>query len=704
LLTRHAKSILGAVGMLAVAAGVGYFRVSERKAPIGVPSPIPVAYETGHALRFASGPAHVRLLAGDGVAGFRDGQSARFSDPWGVAVAGDGRVFVADAGDNDRIRVIDREGRTAVFAGSSSGFIDGPGALARFDTPSGLAIDDKGILYVADTGNDAVRRVDADGIVTTIAGGHGRGDRDGPLAAARFNGPLGVAVDLRGDVYVADTYNHRIRRIDASGTVTTIAGGAPGFRDGPAAQARFDTPCSLAIGPDGSIWVADTRNRAIRRIGPDGNVSTLAQSQREDDNAPLRRPLGIIADADAVYITEAAHGRVLRYAYDGTLDMVTGEDVTQAMRQPASLAFDGSRLVVTDAASARVYRVDDTSASGPVAPLGPAPDAPLPVTKGRWPIAPQHAWHEIVGVLGEVRGNDYGESRDHLHSGLDVRASVGTEVHAIADGKVSDPLATWGFGNLNEGLAIDRIDYIHMLVGRNARGQALDPQRFVVVDGDDGKPVRVEVRRGTRFQAGDVLGTVNAMAHTHISLTGNVGNRNAIELGFTNFVDHVPPTIDAVELRDASGIVLRRKAADRLLVPRDPCGIQIVVEAWDQVDGNLARRRLGLFAVGYQVLARNGIPVPGFEQPRMNIVFDAIPPDAAAARVIYAPESGETAHGSARTRFLYAITHELRHGEVREGAWDASALPPGDYLLRIVASDWSGNIAQRHRDVPITLQ
>ena len=168
--------------------------------------------------------------------------------------------------------------------------------------------------------------------------------------------------------------------------------------------------------------------------------------------------------------------------------------------------------------------------------------------------------------------------------------------------------------------------------------------------------------------------------------------------------DHVSPTIDAVQLRDASDIVLRHRSAGRLLVPRTPGGIQIVVEAWDQVDGNLPRRRLGLYALGYQVLARDGSALPGFERPRMNIVFDAIPRDDAAARVIYAPESGETVHGSARTRFLYAVTHVLRHGEASDGMWDAGALPPGDYLIRVVATDWSGNIAQVHRDVPITLQ
>lgn len=655
--------------------------------------------------RFSHGSAHLSLIAGDGVAGFRESAPARFSDPWGIAVGTDGRIYVADAGDNDTIRLIDAAGKSGVFAGSTSGFVDGPAGTARFDTPSGMVIDTTGTLYVADTGNDAIRRVDARGTVTTVAGGNGPGYLDGRGRDARFNGPVGVAVGEHGDIYVADTYNHRIRRIAPDGTVTTVAGsGAPGLQDGPGLNARFDTPCALAVGVDGSLWVADTGNRAIRRIAPDGTVSTLAYSTSEDHEALLRRPLGIAADADAVYVTEAARGRILRYGNDGTIRVMTGEDAGQAMQQPAALAFDGRGLVVTDAASARIYRVDDTATTDAPAPVGPAPDAPLPVTSGRWPIAPQDAWHEIVGVPGEVRGNDQGESRDHLHAGLDVRADVGAEVHAMADGKVSDPLPTWGYGKLNEGLAIDRIDYIHMRVGRDARGRPIDPRRFTFVPGEDGKPARVQVRRGTRFHAGDVLGTVNAMAHTHLSLTGNVANRNAFELGFTGFVDHVRPTIDAVTFHDAFGTALRRKSHGRLLIPRDPGGIQIVVEAWDQVDGNLPRRRLGLYSVGYQVLRGDGTPAPGFETPRTTIVFDVIPTDDSAAQIIYAPDSGETVHGNARTRFLYAATHWLEHGEVREDAWNVSALTPGDYVVRIFASDWSGNVAERRRDVPITLQ
>ena len=115
--------------------------------------------------------------------------------PYGIAVAGDGTRYVADAGDNNRIRIIHLDGTVATLAGSVEGFIDGSGSAAAFNTPSGLALDREGNLYVADTGNHAIRKVTPQGVVTTLAGDGVAGSNDGHAAQARFNGPLGVAVD-----------------------------------------------------------------------------------------------------------------------------------------------------------------------------------------------------------------------------------------------------------------------------------------------------------------------------------------------------------------------------------------------------------------------------------------------------------------------------------------------------------------------------
>ncbi len=194
--------------------------------------------------------AQVELLAGDGVEGdvVGPGAQSRFSDPWGVAMDAGGTLYVADAGDNNRILYRWLDGDFHLLAGSGEGFADGRGAAAAFNTPSGIALDRHGNLYVADTGNHAIRRITPQGEVTTIAGSGRAGFADGSGRLAQFNGPMGVAVGADDRIYVADTWNDRIRIIDPDGQVTTLAGGAqPGWVDGAARQARFDTPTDLAL-------------------------------------------------------------------------------------------------------------------------------------------------------------------------------------------------------------------------------------------------------------------------------------------------------------------------------------------------------------------------------------------------------------------------------------------------------------------------
>src|SRR5689334_8095985 len=166
-----------------------------------------------------------------------DGSPKTLADPFGVAVAEDGVVYFSDAGESNRIQKIAPDGSVTTLAGGSEGFADGTGAQASFNTPSGIAIDADGNLYVADTGNNRIRKVTPQGVVTTVAGDGTAGYVDGQAAQARFNGPIGVAVGGDGNIYVADTYNDRIRRISPEGQVTTIA-----------ANEAFDTPCGVVAG------------------------------------------------------------------------------------------------------------------------------------------------------------------------------------------------------------------------------------------------------------------------------------------------------------------------------------------------------------------------------------------------------------------------------------------------------------------------
>ncbi|WP_126967299.1 NHL repeat-containing protein [Xanthomonas arboricola] len=652
--------------------------------------------------------AQLQWVAGSGVRGAVDGRAAdaRFADPYGLAIGPHGALYIADGGDNNRIRRLLDNGSVQTVAGGQEGFGDGVDAAAEFNTPSGIAFDTAGNLYIADTGNHAIRKRTPQGVVTTLAGDGSAGFRDGAAAQARFNGPIGVAVDTQGRVYVADTYNDRIRVIAPDGQVSTLAGGAlPGMADGVGDQARFDTPTDLKVDAHGVVWVADMRNDAIRRIAPDGSVSTLIGGDPADLSPLLHRPMTIALTHDGVLYVGDASGRVLQVTRAGHVVTMSGEDVMQRMSRPAGIAVDAQGAVyVSDAGSARVHRlVPATAANANAAPVvGPAATQPLPVTQGRWPLQPQAGWHEVVGTLGEVRGNYQGLSRDHLHAGLDIRGDVGQTVYAIADAKVSSPYPTWGLGQLGEWLALDTIGYTHMRVGRAAQGTPLDPQRFHLVTDMDGKPDRMRVLRGTRFRAGDALGTLNGMAHVHLTAGANGFERNAVQLGFVGYADHVAPHIDRVSLLDSAGQALPMTSG-RVHVPLGTA-VQIVVEAWDQVDRNLPRRRLGLYALGYQVLDAQGVPLAGEAEPRMTIVFDRMPADPAAVLTAYAPDSGITVHGSAVTRFRYLVTNMVRDGRIGNGQWQAGALPPGDYVLRITARDYSGNEANANRDLRVRVE
>lgn len=724
--------------------------------------------------------ASVSTLAGDGTPGSLNGnaRTARFGDPFGVAASPDGSLYLSDAGESNSIRKITPQGEVSTIAGGSEGFADGAGVSASFNTPSALAIDREGNLYVADTGNNRIRKVSKEGNVTTLAGDGTAGYRDGPAAQAQFDAPVGVAVGPDGNVYVADTYNDRVRVVNADGQVKTIAGaGGPGYADGDAQTvALFDTPCAVSVNAAGELLVADTGNNRLRKITKDGRVTTLAlfnpsaantaanssnvntNSTNVNANSPpgstapsstpfeLSRPAGLVVTDDGfIYVTELDRGRVVQVAPDGSARTIAGlgsgfadgDGLTEArFNQPAGIALlaDGS-LAVADCANYLVRRVspalqseegearrasqgsgnpDDntrvaqsatqTNADAtahevlPRIPVGELAD-PFP-----WPLDPQGKWHEVSATMGEVRGAyDTNDSRDHLHSGMDVFGVYGQTVRAVRDEKVSGPLPNWGFGTLNEGLRAGLITYVHLRVGRDEQDVMLAGTPFVAVRDSTGKVARVRVRRGTRLHVGQALGTINRMYHVHMNLGPPGAEMNPLALPLAGFTDHVPPTIerDGIQLFDETGARLTLKRGGRLVVRGQ---LRIVVDAFDQVDGNQSRRRLGLYRLGYQLLAPDGTPAPGFEQPRIRIEFNRLPPDADAPKIAYADSSGITVYGSKETRFLYEVTNTVRDGRVGRGMWDTRQLPQGDYTLRIIASDFAGNEADANRDLAITIE
>jgi sugar lactone lactonase YvrE len=192
------------------------------------------------------------------------GTNAKFYAPTGIAIDKDGAIIVADYG-NNRIRKIDSNGVVTTIAGSDYGYIDGAGTNAEFNLPAGVSIDKDGAIIVADYGNNRIRKIDSNGVVTTIAGST-EGYADGTGTSAQFDGPMGVAIDNNGAIIVGDTENNRIRKIDSNGVVTTIAGSTEGYADGVGTNAEFNLPVGVAIDKDGAIIVADYGNNRIRKI------------------------------------------------------------------------------------------------------------------------------------------------------------------------------------------------------------------------------------------------------------------------------------------------------------------------------------------------------------------------------------------------------------------------------------------------------
>lgn len=272
----------------------------------------------------------VATLAG-GEAGFADGAAgeARFDSPNGIDIDSEGRLYVADAG-NHRIRLVTPDGRASTFAGSVEGFQDGALAEAKFRSPYGVAVAG-GVVYVADTENHRIRKITLSGGVSTYAGDGTAGFADGPAATAQFNSPFSVAVAQDGSLYVADAGNRRIRKITPEGAVSTVVGGESGNVDGPLASARFAVPNDLAVDGEDGLYVVDGINHNVRYVDFKLNiVRTLAGSGQGGNvdgigvRAKLNSPSGLAVVEDGVLVADTRNHKIRFLKKDGTLVTVVG--------------------------------------------------------------------------------------------------------------------------------------------------------------------------------------------------------------------------------------------------------------------------------------------------------------------------------------------------------------------------------------------
>ena len=297
-----------------------------------------VADSYNHVIRKMTPDGEVTTLAGlAGVYGSADGRggSARFYLPMGVAVDSAGNVYVADMG-NSTIRKITPDGLVVTWAGAalSAGSTDGIGSAARFYGPYGVTVDGGDNLYVADSWNGTIRKITPEDTVSTLAGtpgGYGSDDGIGP--AAKFKFPVDVSVDSAGNIYVADSYNHNIRKVAPDRAVTTIAGtaGSGGYSNGPGAQAKFLSPTGVQAGNDGAVYVADSGNHVIRLISSGGMVSTFAGTTSGDADGSLATaqfnyPNDIAGDLSGnLYVLDSGNHKVRRITSGGVVASLAGQ-------------------------------------------------------------------------------------------------------------------------------------------------------------------------------------------------------------------------------------------------------------------------------------------------------------------------------------------------------------------------------------------
>jgi len=272
-----------------------------------------------HKIRRITKYGIVTTIAGSGAKGNTDGvdNQASFNAPVGIVMDQEGNLFVADQ-ENHKIRKITKEGTVSTIAGNGSeGFTNAIGTHAKFSYPWGIALDVQKNIFVADCANHRIRKSTPDGFVSTIAGNGSEGCVDGTGSQAKFNYPKGIALDSEGNIFVADSFNHRIRKVTVQGDVITLAGSSKGYEDGVGTLAMFNHPSGIALGESGNLLVIDEFNHIIRKVTQKGEVSTVAGScsngykDEIGSIAQFSYPRGVAVDCDGVlFVVDQCNNRI----------------------------------------------------------------------------------------------------------------------------------------------------------------------------------------------------------------------------------------------------------------------------------------------------------------------------------------------------------------------------------------------------------
>ena len=581
--------------------------------------------------------------------------------------------------------------------------------------PSGIAFDKNGDLIVADSGTHTIKKVKtADGATEIIAGVENKkGFADGDAASALFNAPIGIAV-IDEKIFVADTYNDKIRVIE-NGKVSTLAGSEQGFADGIGNSVKFDTPCGLAVWRDGKILVADAGNSRIRVVEQTGKTSTFAGNGVKDSidgflsEAGFVQPTAIAIDSfGVIYIADGnairAVGRRL-FTFVETITQTRrgftdGDLFTAKFNRPSGLAIgENGNLFVADADN-QVIRVFTGADIGreitkvEIEKLRFKPEEFRQSGEPRWMYNPPDKKREIAGTLGEIRGEYEDENSEvWFHNGLDVVGGYGETARFIRTEKVLEPFAVQNFDTLRELIRMPTLGYIHIRLGRESGGKIFDDDRFQFAFDENTKPKSLRVSRGTKFEAGEPIGTLNSYNHVHLIAGRSGAELNALDaLIFPGISDTIAPTIENVVFYDENW---REITGENKKTPLKLNGkTRIVIRAFDRMDGNAERRKLGVYMVGYQILKDKQLIVD-----RKNAVSFARMPDAGFGKLVYAP--GSQSGYTPVTYFDYVATNEVSGDAAREGFFDATRFENGNYILRVIVSDFFKNETSKDFEISV---
>jgi sugar lactone lactonase YvrE len=627
-------------------------------------------------------------------------ETAKLGEPFGIAVRNN-EIFFSDGEGGKIWKIADYKEFSVV--------------TDRLDTPSAIAFDRNGDLIVADSGTHTIKRVKiSTGELETVAGiERQKGFADGDSKNALFNAPIGVAV--AGDkIFVADTYNDKIRVIE-NGQVSTVAGSEQGFADDlNGSAAKFDTPCGIALLKSGDLIIADTGNKRLRRIAPDGKTTTLAgrdeyEEEKKSDEEPILdghlgqarfiEPLALAVDkADVIYVADAnsirAVGRkspdFVETISDTKRGFVDGNLPNARFNRPSGLfADENGNLFVADAENqaVRIFTGTDLGreiTANEVENSRITPEEFRKLQPPRWCYDPPKAVRDIAGTLGEVRGAVGEGSRSWFHNGLDVAGEFGETARFVRSEKVLLPLAAQNFATSRELIRMPTLGYIHINIGRTHDYVVFEDKRFQFSYAGGKRPVGLRVPRGSKFEAGEAIGTLNSLSHVHLIAGRSGAEMNALDaLILPDVSDLIAPTIQNVAFFDEhwQPIIEPHNQKERVNLTGKT---RIVVRAFDQMS-ELRYRKLGVYKIGYQILTEDNTPTG---EINWTISFSR-PPDEDFVSLVYA--TGSQSGYSPRTVFNYIASNEVQNGTARENFFDAAALNAGNFVLRVYAADFFVN-------------